>query len=143
MPNRKGPALGAASALSVLARGVAIHHLGADLSSPHGVMPGDPVAIAAIRTSPPNPVATESAVKRADPSTHEGWSQRLARQDEILVAQAVAAGCDEPRAAKLKRLLRDKEAHRARTIAALEAGTITEEEMRESAHATKVQFDAA
>ncbi len=83
---------------------------------------------------PPGPV---------DPSAPATWTRRLTREDEILVKQAVDAGCDADRAAKLRELLAKKRATRERTIADFESGKITEKEMQATAHAAKKEFDAA
>ncbi|MEZ0229075.1 MAG: hypothetical protein ACAI25_10655 [Planctomycetota bacterium] len=99
---------------------------------PPGGLPAPRLAGAA--AIPPGPI---------DPAAPATWSRRLTREDEILVKQAVEAGCDGERAAKLRDLLAKKRATRERTIADYEAGKITEKEMHTTAHAAKKEFDAA
>lgn len=141
MVDRKSLALGAGSFIALLAGGLLAGGLAG--FGPAAVAVVSPYA-APIPVIVPQRVANELAVRpaAAAPGTHAEWGQRLARQDEILVEQAVAAGCDADRAEKLRELLLAKGEHRARTIAATEAGTLTREEMQASARAAKASFDS-
>lgn len=78
-----------------------------------------------------------------DAKVHARWQGRLAREDEELVRQAVAAGCDATRADRMRDVLAAKRAARAETIAARTAGRITAAELATRAKATKREADAA
>jgi len=78
-----------------------------------------------------------------DAKVHARWQGRLASEDEQLVHQAVAAGCDATRADRMCDVLAAKRAARAETIAARTAGRITAAELATRARATKREADAA
>jgi len=139
--DRKSLALGASCLVVALFAAALAFHVFAPASAPAapvGVAPSMDLTPLPGPKPGPAPLAAAPA-----PHSHAEWSKRLARQDEILVDQAKAAGCDEERAAKLRDLLVAREAQRAQTIADHEAGKLTEDEMHEAAHAQKLAFDAA
>lgn len=78
-----------------------------------------------------------------DPLVHARWQERLAREDEELVRQAVAAGCDPRRAEQMRAVLATKREERARTIEEYRAGRISNAEMTARARTTKRKADDA
>lgn len=106
-----------------------------------------PAAAPAPVDAPEAPAAPEGERIAADPvedaMVHARWQSRLGREDEALVAQAVAAGCDLARAERMREVLAAKRAARAETVAARTAGRITAAELATRAKTTKREADAA
>lgn len=104
---------------------------------PEAPQPAEPVA----------PTGAGGELLAADPvedaKVHARWQRRLASEDEELVHQAVAAGCDPTRAERMRDVLAAKRAARAETIAERTAGRITAAELATRAKATKREADAA
>ena len=96
--------------------------------------------VAPVGTAAPRAAA---AIKGPDIHSNAGWTKRLGREDELLVEQVVAAGCDVERAKTMRELLQRKAEHRARTIADHEAGKITDDELDEAARTARVRLDNA
>ena len=136
--DRKNIALGAGVFLALVAASLVLRCGGRPLA---------PAASPAVPITIPGSVAPLGS--RTPPleirvaGTPREWELRLARQDEILVQQALAAGCDAERAAKLRQLLVARQATRAKTIAAHKANEITDDEMHAAAFDAKRAFDAA
>jgi hypothetical protein len=104
-------------------------------ATPEAAVPAPAALAAPAAPAPPPKLAAET------PGSNAEWQRRLEREDEILVTQAVAAGVDPARAAKLRTALAERRASRETTIAQLEQGKINEEEMQLRAHAAKTRCD--
>lgn len=106
-----------------------------------------PAPLAPPAPAPEAPAPQEAEEQLApgpeDAAVHAQWQERLAREDELLVGQAIQAGCDAQRAEAMRAALAAKRAARARTIEDLEAGRISREEMAARARETKRQADEA
>lgn len=109
--------------------------------APEAPAPEAPAPEVADPMGPGGPLLAADPVE--DAAVHARWRGRLAREDEALVQQAVAAGCDATRAEQVREVLAAKRAARAETVAARSAGRISADELATRARATKRQADAA
>lgn len=97
----------------------------------------------------PTPVPTPAPVRPVGPESLEDaavrlrWEERLARQDEHLVAQAMGAGCDADRAEAMRKALSEARAARARTIEELRSGKIDDAGLAVQARENKRRTDEA
>lgn len=114
--------------------------------------PGDVAAVDSTPVAPlaPAPVASPAAppaaVAPAGPDgaeVHAGWQARLAREDELLVQQAVGAGCDAKRAEAMRQVLAEQRQARARAIEERRLGKLSREELAARALENKRKADAA
>jgi len=86
--------------------------------------PAKPVEPAAVE---PLAIASDPARESADRST---WERLLAKTDDYMLRQAVAAGCDETRAERLRAAFAARRAARSADIAAAESGQIDKKTLR-------------
>ena len=94
-------------------------------------------------TSPAAPPGAAATAAPEGAEVHAEWQARLAREDELLVQQAVSAGCDAPRAEAMRRVLAEQRQARARAIDERRAGRLSREELAARALGNKRKADAA
>ncbi|MEZ0229491.1 MAG: hypothetical protein ACAI25_12750 [Planctomycetota bacterium] len=135
--DRKSLALGVGVFLALAASSFVLR-CGGKSPGPPATSPAVPVAIPA-DAAPLGSHTPPLQIRVA--GTREAWEHRLARQDEILVQQVLATGCDAERVAKLRELLIARQAHRVKTIAAHRAREISDDEMHAAAYEAQVAFD--
>jgi hypothetical protein len=104
--------------------------------------PGAPPVAVLPAAGLPEPKPVLGPAPGEQPGSTVQWTRRLSREDDLLVEQAVSAGCDAERAAQLRALLAAKRTAREKTIADYEAGRINEKEMHEAARAAKKELEA-
>lgn len=116
--------------------------------------PGDVAAVdsAPVAPAPPapapvaSPAAPPGAPAPAAPDgaeVHAEWQARLAREDELLVQQAVSAGCDAKRAEAMRQVLAEQRQARARAIEERRLGKLSREELAARALENQRKADAA